>query len=71
MDTQILDAVNEFLVRRKAATCKTSRIMFYSIQKVDSIDEAFVSVIVFKDDDKAKHFTNSLGKNIIHFITYL
>lgn len=44
--------------------------MFYFIQKVDSIDEAFVSVIVFKDDDKAKNFTNSLGKNIVKLIIY-
>lgn len=45
--------------------------MFYFIQKVDSIDEAFVSVIVFKDDDKAKNFTNSLGKNIVkQFINF-
>lgn len=38
--------------------------MFCVIQKVDSIDEAFVSVIVFKDDDKVNKFTNSLGKDV-------
>lgn len=69
MDTQILDAVNDFLVRINEMQLMCDLFAALFIQKVDSIDEAFVSVIVFKsEDDKATNFTNSLSKYDINML---
>lgn len=66
-ETQVIDTVNEFLVSTlvKAIINPPVHRASFNSQKVDSIDEAFVSVIVFKangEEKRATNFTNDLGK---------
>lgn len=66
-ETQVIDTVNEFLVSTLFKAISNSPVHSASLnsQKVDSIDEAFVSVIVFKsngEEKRASNFTNDLGK---------